>query len=840
MFSHRFVEAGSKQVGYIYLLGLALTLWALLFYNVHALVWFFSATILFILGYYCSYTGQIDVNLIWPLVFYCGFLFFYVTLTVNSVRKKLITKHVINPLKNQLPKISTTEAQAIEAGDVWWEGDIFSANIDWQKVRKHKIPALSELTLEEQEFLSNKVDGLCELLSEWDISTKDKDLSAQAWQYIKINRFLAIHIPKEYGGLDFSASAHSAIVTKVASKSITAAVSIMVPNSLGPGELLKHYGTQEQKAYYLPRLACGDEIPCFALTSEHAGSDAGGMIDSGVICKKIYNGQEILGIKLNFSKRYITLAPIATVLGLAFKLYDPELLYGNKKELGITLALIPTNTEGVEIGNRHLAMMVPFQNGPVRGKDVFIPMDYLIGGTKHIGNGWFMLMECLSGGRGISLPALSTATCQVAYLSSFIYSNLRIQFKSPIVNLEGIQEQLAQLAGYVFIANAVRSATVSAVDHNLKPAVISAITKYHMTELSRKAINCAMDIHGGKGVMNGPDNYLISYYIANPVSITVEGANILTRNLIIFGQGAFRAHPYVLAEIAALNDANTSSSLDKFDNVLFKHIKFVFSNIARIKAYSIQRIYYRLVKKNNIFRAYKKDLTRLSCALALATDLSLLFIGGKLKIKERLSARLADLVSNIYMAVCVIKYYEDLTKDLTKDLSVTNNALDYQYYAQWAIEFCLYNAQQALLDFINNFPVRVVKIYLKLIIFPWGVSYKKPADLLDFKLSQLSQNNNVFEKLTELVYFDKSENNKTNSPLDILIKTYRKKLETKSSLDLLYHLATDKKINYSNSLFRMIKDAYDKNLISEQDYEKLKNYSENLDKVINVNDFEKL
>ncbi len=807
-----------------YLIGLILLVWIFLFYNVHSLVWFMAATIILAVS---SYTSHHQVALFCVYAVFCAV---YLVLAFRPIRRNLITKLYIDKIRKLLPKISTTESQAIEAGDVWWEGNIFAGDLDWQKFKDHK---LTLLRAEEQEFLDIKVNKLCALVNEWEI-TQNKDLSLVAWDYLKKNQFLALHIPKQYGGLEFSATASSTIVAKIASQSATAAVTVMVPNSLGPAELLMHYGTEEQKLYYLPRLANGDEIPCFALTSEHAGSDAGGMVDTGVICREVLDGKEIIGIKLNFAKRYITLAPVATVMGLAFKLYDPDLILNKNSgttDLGVTLALIPTNCNGIEIGKRHFPMMVPFQNGPIYGENVFIPLDYIIGGVDYIGKGWFMLMECLSAGRGISLPALSNATTQVSYFSSIIYSQLRMQFKTPIANLEGIQEQLALLTGFSYLSNAVRLATVSAIDHGLKPAVVSAITKYHLTELSRKAINCAMDIHGGKGVMNGPSNYLISHYLANPVAITVEGANILTRNLIIFGQGAFRAHPYVLEEITALNERNASYGLRQFDKVLFQHIKFVFSTLTRLKTYNLQRIYYSFTKRSNWLAAYKKDLTRLSCALAVATDFALLFVGGKLKIKERLSARLGDVVSYIFMALCVIKHYEDVdTTEFNTDSS------EKRYLAQWSLEYCIYNAQEALVDYIDNFPKKTIRCLLRLVIFPWGVKYKKPSDQLDAKIVALnySPDKKIFEQLSSLAYTDKS------SALEILKITYNLHIEYKSILEKLYNLAAAKKINYSNNLKNMLDEAYNKHELDLEDYEKLSVYNDNLRKIISVNEFNQL
>lgn len=833
-----------------YLIGLALVFWILLFYNFNNYIW------LAVFSCFTYFSYQFNfLNLFFTLFTSLLFLCSFTLLSFSKIRSRLITSKLLEFFKSKLPKISKTEEQAIDAGDTWWEGDIFKANLDYAKIDDFK---LTKLTVAEQNFINNEVKELCELLCEWDAVHNNKDLSQKAWDYIKQHKFMAVSLPKEHGGLGFSAVAQSCIVTKVASKSITAAVSIMVPNALGPGELITHYGTDEQKKYYLPRLANATDIPCFALTSPYAGSDAGGIPDHGIITKDIFDGKETLGIKLNFNKRYITLAPISTLMGLAFKLYDPNYLYSKTNtDLGITVAIIPTNIKGITIGNRHCPMLTPFQNGPIVGSDVFIPLDYIVGGEKNIGNGWRMLMECLSAGRGISLPALSTATTQLAAFSSLAYSNLRMQFKTPIIKLEGITEKLAEIMGYNFIVNAMRLVTASSIDHGLKPAVVSGIAKYHMTEFARKAINNAMDIHAGKGVMNGPDNYLAGHYIAGPIAITVEGANILTRNLIIFGQGAFRAHPYVLSELNALKESNTKQAVTKFDKILFNHIGFVFSNIIKLKTYAIQRIfYYKLVKNNNWFKAYKKDLSRLSSGLSLCTDMALLFIGGNLKIKERLSARLGDVVSYIYMAMCVVKYHGDLLK--YSNNSNIKHILD--DYLKWSLEYCLYKAQNSLCDFISNFPNKYIATMLKLVIFPWGKSYSKSddkleQDLISNLLKKLNKynyednnlNNNIYNSFFDLLYVNykselpkKSEELDKLAPLEVLFYLLNKQAKLKSKLDDIYSFAANKQIAYSNNLNLMIEEAMDNNLITTDVYQELSEYARLLDKIINVNDFSSL
>lgn len=806
-----------------HLIGYLLIAIVYLFYNIPAWVWLITYVVVayscYTLGIY-TFSNTLFLTVI--------FLASYTVICFKPIRRKLITNKLLNFFKAKLPKISATEAQAIEAGDVWLEGDIFSANLNWKKINKHK---LTKLTPEEQSFLDNEVESLCELLNDWEIITKHKDLSNEAWAYLKDNKFFAISIEKKYGGLEFSATAQSCIVSKIATRSVTAAVTIMVPNALGPAELLTHYGTEEQKKKYLRRLASCAEIPCFALTSIYAGSDAGGMLDNGVICKQDYQGKSTLGISLNFKKRYITLAPVATLMGLAFKLYDPDLLLGGKTELGVTLALIPTNHPGIKIGRRHLAMYTPFQNGPISGNDVFIPMDYIIGGTDYIGKGWYMLMECLSGGRGISLPALSAASTQTAYLSSVAYSNLRNQFKSPIASLEGIQEQIAKISGLNFIANALKLLTTSAIDNGLKPAVVSAIAKYHMTEIARTTINCAMDIHAGKGVMNGPNNYLISNYAACPVAITVEGANILTRNLIIFGQGAFRAHPYILKELEALNDKNINSSLSRFDATLFKHIKFVLSNTIKLSIYSLKGLFNIFNRKKSSVEAYKRDLGKLSTALAFATDLTLLFIGGKLKVKEIMSARLGDIVSNIYMGISVIKYYSELA-EANKNNKEYINLLD--LHLNWSMNYLLCSTKNTLDEFIRNFPFRSIRFLMAVLIKPWVRNYHRPSDKLELDIAVSSKKpNSFFNNMIELCYVG-------NSPLGKLNNIYNDFYIINTLLQKVDVYIKSKDLSASNSVREVYHQAFDKKIIDKHEYERLLQYADDIDSILNVDDFASL
>lgn len=629
------------------------------------------------------------------------------------LRQRYLMPYLLKNLQKHLPVISRTEREAIEAGNTWWEKELFCGKPDWHALLSMPRPTLVK---DEIDFLNHQVEQLCSMLDDWRIVHQDKDLPKDVWEYLKREKFFGMVIPKQYGGLGFSALAHSTIVTKIATRSISAAVNTMVPNSLGPAELLLHYGTEEQKLHYLPKLAAGQEMPCFALTAPDAGSDASAIPDTGIVCRGQYQGKEVIGMRLNWDKRYITLAPIATVLGLAIHLYDPEHLLGNIEDIGITLCLIPTSHPGVEIGNRHYPLQLAFMNGPTRGKDVFIPLDWIIGGTNMAGQGWRMLMECLSIGRSISLPALATACGKVVYRNTGAYARLRQQFNTPLASFEGIEEALGNIAGYMYLLEACRVMTAGAVDQKIRPSIASAIAKYHMTELSRKVIEHAMDIHAGHMIQVGPRNFLANLHFAIPISITVEGANILTRNLIIFGQGAIRCHPYLLKEIGLLSDANADPI--EFDKIMMGHIGFFFGNVLKNIAYGLTGG--RLIsvnESNEKIRFYQKQLTRMSAALALLADTSLIVLGGSLKRRERISARLGDIMSNLYLASTVIKYFNDQQRP-ESDIE----------YVCWTLQYCLHKIQIAIDELLANFPYRVLGKLLSWVIFPFGRAYSAPKD----------------------------------------------------------------------------------------------------------------
>jgi len=637
-----------------------------------------------------------------------------IALTFTALRRSMISDRILPLLRRAMPAMSQTEYEALEAGTVWWDGELFSGRPAWRKLLETPPP---RLTAEEQAFIDGPVEELCRMLDDWRITQEDFDLPPPVWEFIKQKGFFGMIIPTKYDGLGFSALAHSAVVMKIATRSITAAVTVMVPNSLGPAELLLHYGTEGQRNYYLGRLARGEEIPCFALTGPEAGSDASSIPDTGIVCRGEFAGKETLGIRLNWEKRYITLGPVATVLGLAFKLYDPDRLLGKRQELGITCALIPTDTPGIEIGNRHFPLNIAFQNGPNRGRDVFIPMEWIIGGAERIGQGWRMLMESLAAGRSISLPALSTGAGKLVCRATGGYARIRKQFKTPIGCFEGVEEVLARMAASTYMMDAARIMTAGAVDSGEKPSVISAIVKYQLTERMRRIVNDAMDVQGGAGICMGPRNFLGRAYQAIPISITVEGANILTRSLIIFGQGAVRCHPYVLKEMQALTEKNHYAASRDFDAALFGHIGFTLSNGVRALWLGLSGARWVMVPVRGASRRYFQRLTRMSAAFALAADLAMLVLGGSLKRKEKLSGRFADVLSQLYLASAVLKHYRDQGSP----------EADWPL-VQWACEDALHATQEGLDGLLKNFPVRWLAFIVRALIFPLGKTYAPPGD----------------------------------------------------------------------------------------------------------------
>lgn len=656
-----------------------------------------------------------------------------------SFRRDLITRPIFAWAHKALPPMSDTEREALEAGDVWWDADLFTGNPDWSKLLAFAPATLNE---EEKAFLSGPVEELCAMIDDWKVNWEWRDLPPEVWVFIKRNKFLGMIIPKEFGGLGFSPYAHSEVVRKISSRSVTAAVTVMVPNSLGPGELLMTFGTKEQQNKWLPGLAEGREIPCFGLTSPEAGSDAASMIDTGIICKGTFNGKETLGLRLNWHKRYITLGPVATLLGLAFKAYDPDHLIGKEEELGITVALIPTDLPGVSIGHRHLPAMQVFQNGPNWGKDVFIPMDFIIGGQERIGQGWKMLMTALAAGRGISLPSQSSAGADYCARATGAYARIREQFHVPIGKFEGIEEPLARIAGIAYQLDAARRLTCSALNQHIHPAVISGIMKLHATERLRIAVDDAMDIHGGKAVIDGPQNYMGNLYRSVPVAITVEGANILTRNLIVFGQGSVRAHPYLLQEMNAISDPDQKKGLDAFDTAFWKHVGHALTNTFRAWGRSWTGGIFAPAPDAGAATDYYRQLSRYSAAFALCSDMALLTLGGALKRKEMLSARLGDILSELYLLSAALKRWEDEGRQEADFAAL-----------EWVMANGIRTIENRLAEVMANMPNRFVAVILKFLIQPLGANPLGPSDSVVHRCAQLIlAPGAVRDRLTEGLY----------------------------------------------------------------------------------------
>jgi len=759
--------------------------------------------------------GALWLLLLWAL--FAGL----VALNLVDVRRERVTRPLLSMYRKMLPSISRTEREALEAGTVWWEGELFAGVPRWRKLLGAPAPQLSE---EERAFLAGPCEELCRMLDEWKITHEHRDLPPEAWKFLREKGFFAMIIPKKYGGLEFSAYAHSQVLTKIASRSATTASTVAVPNSLGPAELLHKYGTEEQKNRWLPGLASGKEIPCFALTAPRAGSDAASIPDYGTVCKRTIDGEEVLGLSLTFSKRYITLAPVATVVGLAFRMYDPDGLLGEDKDLGITCALIPSDTPGLEIGRRHLPLMVPFQNGPLEGKDVFVPLDAIIGGPKMAGQGWRMLVECLSVGRCISLPSNANGGAKAGVFATGAYARIRKQFGMPIGRFEGVQEAIARMAGLAYIVDAARSCTIAAIDAGEAPAVPAAILKYHCTEIARIVANDAMDVHGGKAICQGPRNYLGTGYDSIPVMITVEGANILTRSLMIFGQGAIRCHPFVLKELHAAENPDREAGLRAFDEALFGHIGYAMSNASRAFVMGLTAAKFADAPTRGPTRRYYQHIDRFSAAFALVSDTAMLTLGGALKKKEMLSARLGDMLSNLYLASMVLKHFENQGRP-EADLPLV----------EWACRFLLYRTQEQLHSFLRNFPVRPVAMLLRALVFPRGRMYQSPRDGLARRIVEhVISPGETRDRLCEGVYRTVEPGN----ALGLLQEAMELSIEVAPLEKKLRKGQKDGKIT-APDFGRQVDEAVAAGILTEAEAQKLRAVDEKVMYLIHVDDFAK-
>jgi acyl-CoA dehydrogenase len=706
------------------------------------------------------YTLAGGFNLFWGLLFWVAFLLPAMLLGLPQLRLQWLSRPLLRRISKVLPPMSETERAAIEAGSVWWEAELFRGSPDWNLLQGYQLPELSE---RERAFIDGPVEQLCAMLDDWDITHNRMDLPPEVWAYLRQHGFFGMIIPQRYGGLEFSAHGHSSVVTKISARSISAGVTVMVPNSLGPAELLLHYGTEAQKDYYLPRLAAGSEIPCFALTGPFAGSDAGAIPDTGVVCMGDYQGEQVLGLRLNWEKRYITLGPVATVLGLAFKVFDPDGLLGGEEELGITCALIPADTPGVEIGRRHFPLNAAFQNGPNSGKDVFIPMEFIIGGQENIGKGWRMLVESLSVGRGISLPAVGVAAGKACARATGAYAHVRKQFNTSIGKFEGVEEPLARIGGLTYMMEAGRLLTLSGLDHGEKPSVITAILKCFNTEQMRQVVNDAMDIHGGRGICLGPSNYIARAYQTIPVGITVEGANILTRSMIIFGQGAIRCHPFLMREMEAATRDDSDDAEREFDQALRGHAEYFITNYCRAVVYGISASHLAPTPYPGRIGAYYQRLGQMSAAFAVIADLVLMILGGAFKRKEKLSGRFADALSYMFYASAVLKKF-DSDGQPRNDLPLV----------EWSAKYCLYQVQMALDEILRNFPIKWLGVIVRHSIFPLGLSLRQPNDALGHRVaSLLIRPGPARDRLTDGIYISDDPDDITGCLEDALKKVIR-------------------------------------------------------------------
>lgn len=730
------------MAAFLWFLVFLVGLFTLSYQRASLIVWTIAIAVWLLLLTFLSNAGTAWLTTLWVI-----FGIIFIPLNIYPFRRVLFTKKIFSIYRKMMPKMSETEKEALAAGTVGWTADLFSGMPNWKKFHESPLVKMSE---EEQSFLDNEVETLCSMIDNWKIS-RSMQIPDEIWDYVKKEGFLGMIIPKKYGGKQFSAMAHSAVIVKVSAVSVAVSTIISVPNSLGPAELLLRYGTEEQKDYYLPRLAKAEEIPCFALTSPVAGSDASSIVDNGIICRHEFEGEEQLCIRLNWNKRYITLSPVATLLGLAFKLYDPDHLLGKKEYIGITCALIPTHLPGVVTGRRHYPLDSAFPNGPTQGKDVIIPVDWIIGGVKMAGHGWRMLMESLAAGRSISLPSMVTGGAKFNALAAGAYSRVRRQFNTYIGNFGGVSEVLTRIASNAYKVEALRSFTISALDQKQKPAIASAICKYHTTELSRDISRDTMDIHGGKGICMGPNNYIAQGYIELPISITVEGANILTRSMIIFGQGIIRAHPYVLREMTAAEDSKDVRSLRYFDRALFQHIGFLISNISRAFLLGLSNGHMVMTNGGPLKRYYQL-FTRFSAILALTGDVCVLTLGGSLKRREKISARLGDILSLLYMGSAVMKMHESVSD---------NKEFEAEFpLVEWICQDILYKLQITIDDLLVNFPSRFISAILRMLCLPLGKCLRPPRDKLGSKVAKLLLEPSVLrERFTKDIYLTPNKNN---------------------------------------------------------------------------------
>jgi acyl-CoA dehydrogenase len=755
-----------------------------------------------------------------------GYLFWLIAivfglLAVPAIRRAVLIAPVFKFIKGMMPKISDTERQALEAGTVGFDAELFSGTPDWDKLRS-VAPVV--LTSEEQAFLSGPTEELCGMINDWQMRHTEAEVPEDIWDYVKKHGFLGMLISKEHGGLGFSAQAQSLIIGKIASRSPDVVTVVMVPNSLGPGELIEKYGTKEQMAHYLPRLAAGEEVPCFALTGPTSGSDAATMRDIGIVTRGQHDGKDVVGIRLTWDKRYITLGPNATLLGLAFRLFDPDKILGKGENIGITVAMIPTTHPGVNIGRRHLPSGNAFPNGPNWGKDVFIPIDWVIGGEKMVGQGWRMLMECLSAGRAISLPSSATGGAKALLRFTTAYGRIRKQFGLPVARMEGIEEPLARMIENAYACEAARGVTAAMVSRGERPSVLSALMKYQTTERMRQSVNDAFDVHGGRAICDGPSNYLQSAYQMVPVGITVEGANILTRTLITFAQGALRSHPYLFDEIHAAQDLDSERGQEKFEKAFGDHIAFSVSNACGAFFHNLTGGHFGAQPEHSAGQAqWYHQLGRASRNFAFVADVTVVILGGGLKTKQKLTGRLADALSELFFVACVLKRFEDdgklsSDKDIV-DLAAANG---------------LFRFQEAMCGVIDNFPVAPLRWLMRTVVFPLGRPYRPASDDLGHRVVRLVLNvPEVRDRLTCHIYVSQDVEDPTGL-LEVTLKKVVAAEETEKKLERAIRAGTVRRYHGMD----WIGDAVAKGVLTESEGQLLREVEALTARVIAVDDFD--
>ncbi|MCU7947633.1 MAG: acyl-CoA dehydrogenase [Candidatus Thiodiazotropha sp. (ex Cardiolucina cf. quadrata)] len=760
-------------------------------------------------------SGNVLITWIFSALFAISLL-----ISIPSARRNLFAKPALTVMRKVMPPLSDTEKEAIDAGNVWWDGELFSGKPDWQRLISGSKPGLSD---EEQAFIDGPVSELCRMTDKWKINHHWNKIPDPIINFVCGNGFLGMIIPKKYGGLEFSPVAQSEVLLHLGNTGGGVSYLVGVPNSLGPGELLIKYGTDEQKNYYLPRLANGQEIPCFALTGPTAGSDATSIPDTAIVCEGEWQDEKVIGMRLNFSKRYITLAPIATLVGLAFRLKDPDGLIGDIQDYGITCALLPRETKGMQIGRRHLPIGDSFLNGPIVGVDVFVPLSFIIGGVEMAGKGWRMLVNCLSVGRAVTLPTTAVAVGKRALLGTSAYAHLRKQFGVSIDQFEGIQKPLARIAGLTYIINASRLQTIQSIVDGNKPSVPSAILKYHTTEMARQCLLDAMDIHAGKAVIKGPNNYIADMYESIPVAITVEGANILTRNLMIFGQGAIRSHPYVLEEMALLQKGDGDDVVAEFDHTLAAHVGYTVSNFARSVIMGIGLSREAAVTDNSHLLPYYRHFNRLSSLFALTADVAMLNLNAKLKFMEMLSARLGDLLSMLYLGSMVIKQHEE-----------SDNSDEEWPVVKWALDYLLYQYQVAFDELLANWPNRLVAAVLKRIGFPIGGRFAAPKDKLEKEVVRLfADDSDTRRALTGGLFMEVTANN----PLAEVNQVFLESLTLRPLTKRITTAVRSGKLAKSQGA-ALVDSALESNLITAQEADQLRRFDRHLMTVIAVDDFD--